>query len=146
MRGVPPITSYAVVMYAAMLHAIEGVIVWSTHSADGCIPIAGLLDKIPNRALLVGALLGSAIMGASTLYRRRSPTATVLLLAPQQVLLLITGIAAWLAVWHAGYADGVIRGAAFITADQLPRGLFSLIHLTSIVALATYHAPARKNR
>jgi hypothetical protein len=65
---------------------------------------------------------------------------TVALLAPQQSLLITTAIAAWLAVWHGSYADGVLRSSLFITADQLPRGMFSLIHLTAMYGLATYCA------
>ena len=33
------------------------------------------------------------------------------------------------------YADRVVRSSLFITADQLPRGMFSLVHLTAMYTL-----------
>lgn len=138
MIGPRPLTACAVVMYAALLHVIEAIMVMLSSAADGSLPIAALLWVIPNRVLLVGSMVLSALMAMSAISVKSHSTAknVIFLLLPQQLLLVITAAGAWLAVWHGAYADGVMRSTLFITADQLPRGMFSLIHLTSITSLA----------
>ena len=138
---IPPISSYAAVMYAALLHVIEAVILITSGEADGSVGMAALLRAIPHRPAL-SALLLAASAGAFTVlgarHRSLPPWLAVVLLVPQQVFLCITAIGAWMAVWHGHYADGVERSSLFITADQLPRGMFSLIHLTAVYAIALY--------
>jgi hypothetical protein len=136
----PPFSSFAAVMYAALLHVIEAMILLSSTAADGSIGMAALLRLLPDRRVLAASLIASAVAAFTVLARWSLPAwAAVLLLAPQQAFLLTTAIAAWLAVWHGSYADGVLRSSLFITADQLPRGMFSLIHLTAIYGIAAYH-------
>jgi hypothetical protein len=137
---IAPISSYAAVMYAALLHLIEALIVATTGVADGSIGVHALLRAIPNHYALAAALCGSSFAAFVVLWRglRLSPLVSTILLAPQQSFLLCTSIATWLAIWHGSYADGVLRPTLFITADQLPRGMFSLIHLTAIYGIAAY--------
>ena len=141
MIGPRPLTACAVVMYAALLHVIEAIIVMLSSAADASLPIAALLWVIPNRVLVVGTMMLSSLMGISAISGKPRLTAkeVIFLLLPQQILLFFTAAGAWLAVWHGGYPDGVLRSTLFITADQLPRGMFSLIHLTSLTSLALHH-------
>jgi hypothetical protein len=133
----PPISSHAIIMHAAMLHLIEALILLGSRSADGSIGLHSLLRLIPDPRGLAAALIASSMAGFVVLSRRYlSPWLTVILLTPQQAFLFTTGIGAWLAVWHGSYADGVVRSSLFITADQLPRGMFSLVHLTAMYTLA----------
>jgi hypothetical protein len=142
----PPLSSYAAVMYAAMLHIIEALIMLNSTAADGSIGMAALLGALPQRQVLAVSLICSSVCAFKVLVRQPVPPfVAILLLVPQQVFLLITGIAAWLAVWHGSYADGVLRSSLFITADQLPRGMFALIHLTAVYAIAAYHMTRPKN-
>jgi hypothetical protein len=53
---------------------------------------------------------------------------------------MTTAIAAWMSVWHGAYADGIARSSLFITADQLPRGMASIMHLSAIYGLAAFHS------
>jgi|SRR5689334_9943867 hypothetical protein len=131
------ISSYAIVMHAALLHFIEALILLGTRSADGSIGLHSLLNVIPDPRSLAAALIASSSASFVVLTRKYlTPWLTVILLIPQQAFLFTTGIAAWLAVWHGSYADGVVRLSLFITADQLPRGMISLIHLTAMYTLA----------
>ena len=115
-----PISSYAIVLYAALLHLIQALILLGSRTADGSIGLHSLLAVIPDRRGLAAALIASSSAAFVVLSRRcLAPWLTVILLTPQQALLFTTGIAAWLAVWHG--ADGVVRSSVFITADQLPR-------------------------
>ena len=137
-----PISSYAMIMYAALLHLIEGLIVLTSHAADGSIGVHALLRTIPDHDGLAVALFASSLLAMIVLWRARAmPILLVpLILAPQQAFLFTTGIAAWVAVWHGSYSDGVLRSPLFITADQLPRGMFSLMHLTAIYAITVFKA------
>lgn len=54
----------------------------------------------------------------------------LLLLVPQQFLLLLSALAAILAVWHGAYGDGVVRSRLFILADQIPYPLLAVLHAT----------------
>jgi hypothetical protein len=131
-----PISSYAIVLYAALLHLIQALILLGSRTADGSIALHSLLAVIPDRRGLAASLIASSSAAFVVLSRRYlAPWLTVILLTPQQALLFTTGIAAWLAVWHGSYADGVVRSSLFITADQLPRGMFSLVHLTAMYTL-----------
>jgi len=137
-----PVTSWVVIMYAAMLHAIEATMFLTTTAANGSVGMSALLMLTNQNAVYIAyVMLLSAAAAAYTLSPDRimHPLLVVLCLAPQQALLLTTGIGAWMAVWHGAYADGVVRSPFFITADQLPRGMFSLIHMSSIYTLTVYH-------
>jgi hypothetical protein len=132
----PPISSYAIVMQAALLHLIEALILLGSRSADGTIGLHSLLVLIPDPRGLAATLIASSSAAFVVLARRDlAPWLTVILLTPQQALLFTTAIVAWFAVWHGSYADGVVRSSLFITADQLPRGMFSLVHLTAMYTL-----------
>jgi hypothetical protein len=120
-----PISSYTIVLYAALLHLIQALILLGSRTADGSIGLHSLLAVIPDRRGLAAALIASSSAAFVVLSRRYlAPWLTVILLTPQQAVLFTTGIGAWLAVWHGSYADGVVRSSVFITADQLPRGMF----------------------
>ena len=138
-----PITSWVVVLYAAMLHCIEALMFLTTTAANGSIGMHSLLGVAHNNAILIAiVMLMSATAAMYTVSPDRviSPMAVVMCLAPQQALLFTTAIGAWVAVWHGAYADGVARSSLFITADQLPRGMFCLIHISSIYTITSYHA------
>jgi hypothetical protein len=120
-----PISSYAIVLYAALLHLIQALILLGSRTADGSIGLHSLLAVIPDRRGLAAALIASSSAAFVVLSRRYlAPWLTVILLTPQHALLFTTGIVAWLAVWHGSYADGVVRSSLFITADQLPVAWF----------------------
>ena len=144
-----PITSWVVVMYAAMLHGIEALMFLTTNAANGSIGMHSLLSLSHQNAILIAiVMLMSATAAMYTVSPDRviSPLVVVMCLAPQQALLFTTAIGAWMAVWAGSYADGVARSSLFITADQLPRGMFCLIHISSIYTITSYHAYNRGKR
>jgi hypothetical protein len=104
-----PISSYAIVLYAALLHLIQALILLGSRTADGSIGLHSLLAVIPDRRGLAAALIASSSAAFVVLSRRYlAPWLTVILLTPQHALLFTTGIVARLAVWHGSYADGVV--------------------------------------
>jgi hypothetical protein len=90
-----PISSYAIVLYAALLHLIQALILLGSRTADGSIGLHSLLAVIPDRRSLAAALIASSSAAFVVLSRRYlAPWLTVILLTPQQALLFTTGIAA----------------------------------------------------
>ena len=68
--------------------------------------------------------------------RSQSRVRSVLLLLPQQTLLVITAIGAILAAISGHYADGVPRPTLFILADQFPPILIAGAHTLAIISHA----------
>jgi hypothetical protein len=142
-----PVFSLAIVVYCALLHAFEGLVLLNTTSADGSIGLHALLLVFPSRCLLAYFMLASSaagiyLVGHSLLASRRegpTPPWAALLLLPQQWLLLITATGAWIAIANGAYADGVPRSSAFIAADQLPRAMFSVLHAGCMLSIADFY-------
>jgi hypothetical protein len=64
----------------------------------------------------------------------------VLLLIPQQILLLLSATGAFEAMWLGQFADGVVRPNAFIVADQIGGVLLAVGHTVAIIAHARRRA------
>ena len=98
-----PISSYAIVLYAALLHLIQALILLGSRTADGSIGLHSLLAVIPDRRGLAASLIASSSAAFVVLSRRYlAPWLTVILLTPQQALLFTTEMA-----WNPGHA---VRG------------------------------------
>ena len=55
-----PISSYAIVLYAALPHLIQALILLGSRTADGSIGLHSLLAVIPDRRGLAAALIASS--------------------------------------------------------------------------------------
>jgi hypothetical protein len=67
----------------------------------------------------------------------KNPFHRILLLLPQQSLLVISALGALSAIISGHFADGVVRPWGFIMADQFPIILSAILYSVSIVYLAT---------
>jgi len=131
-----PISSYAIVLYAALLHLIQALILLGSRTADGSIALHSLLAVIPDRRGLAASLIASssaALRGAvekvsSALAYRNSAHPAASSPVHHGDRGMACGMARQLRRW--GCASSL-----FITADQLPRGMFSLVHLTAMYTL-----------
>lgn len=65
-----PISSYAIVLYAALLHLIQALILLGSRTADGSIGLHSLLAVIPDRRGLAAALIASSSAAFVVLSRR----------------------------------------------------------------------------
>jgi len=118
---------------AAFLHYLEGSSLLLSNDADGSLGVAALLSFFHNRFLAASAMFGASAAAIWALIDERcSPTARLLALAPQQILLIITSVTALSAVGAHEYADLVPRPAIFILCDQYPRIMAAVIHSLSI--------------
>lgn len=127
-----------IISFASAIHFIWAALLLISPSPILAVPVSPLfalfhLTPLAASIVLAGvAWLG--LLGAE----RKADTVSLLMLLPQQTLLLLSGMAAILAVGAAHYADGVIRPRTFILADQFPTillgplytcGIFSKFHL-----------------
>ena len=129
-------TGACMLTYAAVLHALWGILLLWRPTEIGATPLA-----------LVHLLIGSATVEAWIYLAASASTGFMLsgivarqwgLLAglPQQLLLMIGAGGSLWAVLLGQYADGVPRPWVFILADQLPAILTALFHTG---ALITFH-------
>ncbi len=67
----------------------------------------------------------------------------VVLLLPQQILLMMGVSGAIEAIWLSQFADGVLRPRAFIAADQINSVLAAIGHTVAIISHALNKLPNR---
>jgi hypothetical protein len=122
------------VLYCVILHlgwavgllldpsAVYTTPVYSLYQVFGAPPMLSFV------LALVALAAGVAVIG-------RSPWA-VLLMLPQQILLMISADGVLLAIWHSAYADGVERSRAFIAVDQWGVIIAAIFHPVAMLAYA----------
>ena len=129
-----PISSYTIVLYAALLHLIQALILLGSRTADDSIGLHSLLAVIPDRRGLAAALIASSSAAFVVLSRRYlAPWLTVNLLDP----------AASSPVHHGdrGMACGMARrrwGCALVCIHHrrpIASWHVSLVHLTAMFTL-----------
>lgn len=120
------------ILYCVCLHSIWACIILWDHSAIGATAVDALFKVFGSYEALSFALLTTSIMALVALFTR-VPWAVVLLV-PQQSLLLISAAGAIGAMVLSQFADGVVRPRAFIIADQMHIVLAALGHAFAIVA------------
>ena len=122
------------VLYAIALHLSWSFILLFDHGAINATAVHALARYIYPVGLLVWVIAGAALAALVALLTRS--IWTVVLLLPQQVLLMMSASGAVEAIWLSQFADGVIRSRAFIAADQLYSVLAAIGHTMAI----TIHA------
>ncbi len=128
------------VLYCTVLHLTWAGLILSSHEATGATPVASLSLLFKSDIVLVVALSLAAVMSLAGLVSQL-PWMVVLLM-PQQSILLISAFGAMGAICGAQYADGVLRPQAFIAADQVGAVLAALAHAGAIIA-STYDRVTR---
>jgi hypothetical protein len=128
-----PITSYAVILAMSILHFYKAIVLLTSDTADGNIPMHALLGLTSQRWLLAIWMIGAAVPALYALWtEENSPWLTALLVVPQGVLLLVTAKGAWVATWLGEYADYVPRSSEFVGIDQFHRSVFPLIYAAAV--------------
>ena len=119
------------VLFAIALHFVWATILSFDDSALGVTAINALHRWIP-MPWLVGVIGGAAVLASIAITAR--PPWFVVLLLPQQILLVMSAAGAIEAIWLAQYADGILRTRAFLAADQFYSILACVGHTIAIVA------------
>lgn len=121
------------VSYAVALHLAWAVILLFDHSATNATALHALHRYIA-LPFLPPVIAGAALVAAYAMWSNSSWT--LVLLLPQQILLMMSAAGAVEAIWLSQFADGVIRARAFIAADQLYSVLAAIGHTLAIIAHA----------
>lgn len=123
------------VMFAIALHLWWVLMILIDQSALNATGLASLHQYVSSPLFLATILGLSALMAVAALFVRTPPWILMLLL-PQQIILMMSATGAVEAMWLAQFADGVIRPRAFIAADQMYSVLAAIGHTTAIIAHA----------
>ncbi len=118
------------VLFAVALHLFWSAALMIDRAALNATAINALARFVQPPALI--ALLIAVALMAMVGMLFRLPW---WLLVPQQIVLMMSAAGAIEAMWLSQFADGVLRPAAFIAADQIYSVLAALGHT---VALVTY--------
>ncbi len=126
-----------IILYCILLHLSWAGIVYWDHDATGATAVNALFRIFGSIEALIVALITTSVLAIVALFTR-VPWAVVLL-SPQQSLLLISASGAIGAMVLSMFADGVIRPRAFIIADQMHIVLAAVGHAFAIVAAGLRH-------
>ena len=131
-----------IIWYAAVLHVSWGMILMMSS-----VPLLTTPTYLlPNRQFFSGLIL--AIVGLSAgighIRRKHHRSGSLLALAPQQFIMLVSAFSALTNVVRGTYSDGYVPGSSphlFILVDQLPTILAAVFHS---IAVARFGATMRK--
>lgn len=132
------------VLYAIALHLTWAVLVANDASAVNATAVNALFKYVHDPSMVAWILVGAA--GCATVGLFTRVPWIVLLLIPQQIILMMSAAGAVEAIWLAQFADGVIRSRAFLAADQCYSIWAAIGHTIAIVAHARTVAGAEADR
>lgn len=123
------------IKYAIVLHLVWGLAMIYDVSATYPTATSNLSELFHSRQLAGAALIGAALLTELACNRFRSwpSLVTLLLMVPQQLLLVMSALGAADAVWHSRFADLEVRPRPFIFVDQFPAILAALTHSGAMV-------------
>lgn len=122
-----------IILYAVLLHMAWGIALLVDVSAANITALNGISKILGTSGLGILSLLVAVSAAVSTLLTDR-PLGLVLVL-PQQMLLVLSASSALEAIISGHFPDGVFRPAAFIFCDQLPAILIVILHTGAILEL-----------
>ena len=122
------------VMYAVVLHLTWAVLVWLDPAAVNSTPVHSIFRFIRSETILPFVLVCAAALALIGNLSRNHWA--LLLLIPQQTILMMAASGSIDAIWTSQYADGEVRNQAFIAADQANSILAAFGHTWALVRLA----------
>ena len=125
-----------IILYVVMLHLMWAICIFYDVSALDATPLSPLGHAFGTSYKVILILIG--VSGLSVAGLLPPTPSTILLLMPQQAILVMCASSSVLAAVSASYADGTLRPVAFIAADQAAIILVAIVHMFAIVRLAIY--------
>lgn len=127
-----------VIWYAIALHFVWGVCLLFSPDPLGVTAIHTFGGALPHRWL--GALfIGVAVFAAVEMMAQRWGFWWLMLLIPQQAVLMLSAWGALHAISTSRFADGVPRPPLFILCDQLPAVLAAVFHSAALIEVMFHH-------
>lgn len=121
------------VLSAVALHFIWATILMVDQDALGATALSALHRHIP-MPWLMWVIATAALMALLALVVR-APL-FLLMLLPQQILLMMSAAGAVEAIWLGQFADGVVRSRGFLAADQCYSIIVAIGHTAAIIVHA----------
>lgn len=134
--GSEPLGKY-IILAASFLHYIWASLLLVDYRAGGSTPVH-IIDEVCGgrfRAAFVLAVFATSAILFPFVSQVGKRTFAVMLV-PQQTLLLLSAGSGLSSVINEQYADGVLRGWAFILSDQLPVIIFALLYTVAVLEAA----------
>lgn len=122
------------VLYAVALHLWWSLLIMFDRATLGATGPSALNKWIHSPGMLALVIAFAAICAVIALFTDRPWI--LLLLLPQQILLMAVAAGAVEAMWLAQFADGVLRPRAFIAADQAPSVFGAVGHTVAMILQA----------
>ena len=121
-----------IIWYAVFLHIAWGCALLQSESPLGVTAIHHIGIMLPGRwTSAVGLIMIGTLAGIGLLTNDRMLSLIVLL--PQQFVLMLSALGAIVAIYHSTFADGVVRPRAFIFTDQMPAVLAAIFHTCALL-------------
>ena len=122
-----------IVWYAVLQHVFWALLLVIDPRAAWCTGLHSILDIFSGSVSSSIAMLVLATITSMVALFMQMSLLRFMLLIPQQLILLISGIGAIHAMRLSQFADGVVRPWAFIAADQTPYVLVAALHTLAIL-------------
>ncbi len=119
------------IVFAISLHFTWSALLLADPSTIHVTAIDALYRYIDNVHALAAIVAGAAALASWGLFARMPWV--VLLLIPQQILLMMSASGSIEAIWVSHFADGIVRSRGFLAADQLYAIVAAICHTIAIV-------------
>ncbi len=134
------------ILFATLIHYIWGIvtILPPGEQTTGTSSVKALFggDDVTVGVIFLIAAFCASIALCHTFERT---WLNVLLVMPQQLLLLVSSIGAIECVWAGQFADGIVRSHEFILEDQAPIIILCYLHAVAIIAAQQHKPPITVN-
>ena len=124
-------------LYASTLQVILGVLLLVDPRAVR-ITTLHIFDVVAHGRTVGAALIAVAALAVWGTFVDQ--IAGVLMMMPQQAVIVLSAVSAAESIWRSAYGDGVVRPRAFIAADQAHALLLVPVHAAAVVI---YHSRRR---
>ena len=122
-----------IVWYAIILHIVWGIVLLLSGVPTRITAIYALNEVVNNHVVLGLIMIIAGVLACVGIYSHKTDIKTLVLVLPQQFLLIMSMLGAMEAIDKSSFADGVIRPREFIFCDQFPAILASVLHTVALL-------------
>jgi hypothetical protein len=131
------LVTYSVIPIVAVMHMIQGLIMFFSDESIGATPLSELLYIFNSRFIVSELLiLGVPLTLFAVFWPHLSRFYRFLLMLPQQTFVTVSAFGAIQAMLLGSYADGTIRSSWFIVGDQIPIVMLAVAHSVAVITRA----------
>jgi len=124
-----------IIWYAIALHWTWAFLLMGSNDPLNVTAIHSLRILTPGRYAMGSLLLLVGLLAYLGLRRIDKGVSAIYFLLPQQFILTISAIGAFIAIKNGVFADGVVRSTSFLAADQAPAIFGAVFHTAALIQL-----------